>query len=128
MSKVDLLRELIKGWRSEAETLRRHSADTPATALENAADDLEARLREWRHESLAISEAAEESGYSEEHLRRKIRDGTIPNAGKEGAPRILRTDLPRKPGHRTERSASVEGASGERVGSLTQEMRAVAES
>lgn len=83
---------------------------------------------EWRNEALTPDQAAEETGYSAEHLRRKIRDGTIPNAGEEGSPRVLRKDLPRKPGHRAERSASVEAASGQRVDSLTQEMRAVAES
>ncbi|MDE2782551.1 MAG: hypothetical protein OXK77_06320, partial [Gemmatimonadota bacterium] len=41
-------------------------------------------------------EAARESGYSADHLGRLVRDGRIPNAGRPGAPRIARTDLPRK--------------------------------
>ena len=43
-----------------------------------------------------LVEAARESGYSADHLGRLVRDGKIPNAGRPGAPRIARRDLPRK--------------------------------
>ena len=58
--------------------------------IQNAQDD----------ELLTLREAAAISGYTEDHLGRLIRDGTIPNTGRRGAPRIRRGDLPRRPGRR----------------------------
>lgn len=58
------------------------------------ADELEAALRAAAHETLTLEEAARESGYSVAHLARLIQRGTIPNAGRKYAPRILRTNLP----------------------------------
>jgi hypothetical protein len=40
---------------------------------------------------------AAEAGIPLLHLGRLVRDGVIPNAGRERSPRILRRDLPRKP-------------------------------
>ncbi len=34
--------------------------------------------------------------YSADHLGRLVREGKLPNAGREGAPRIRLQDLPRK--------------------------------
>jgi hypothetical protein len=48
---------------------------------------------------LTLSEASAISGYSAEHLGRLIRKGSIPNAGRENAPRIRLRDLPVKAGH-----------------------------
>ena len=62
------------------------------------AQELETALNEWQSEELRIAEAAVESGYSKEHLRRCVRDGSIPNAGKPNAPRIRRGDVPKKTG------------------------------
>ncbi len=45
-----------------------------------------------------LTQAAEESGYSDDHLGRLVKDGTIPNAGRPGAPLIRRGLLPRKAG------------------------------
>lgn len=95
---TDGLRDLAERWRDEAETLRRRGAPGPADALESAADDLEEGLREWWLEPLTVAEAAEEGGYSADHLYAILADGRIPNAGRTGAPRIRRCDLPRKPG------------------------------
>lgn len=87
-------------WREEAEVLRRRGAPKQAQLLESAADELDERLRQWQAEKLTAPQAAEESGYTAEHLAQLVRDGTIPNAGKPGAPRIRRRHLPRKPGRR----------------------------
>jgi hypothetical protein len=48
-------------------------------------------------EPLSLREAAAASGYSEDHLARLVRQERIPNAGRRGAPRIRRGDLPRRP-------------------------------
>ena len=48
--------------------------------------------------TLTLAEAALESGYSVDHLRHAVASGQIANAGRRGAPRIRRADLPKKPG------------------------------
>ena len=83
-------------WRQRAKTLRRYGGETPATAIERCADDLEATIAERDETTYSLVEAARESGYSADHLGRLVRDGRIPNAGRPGAPRIARRDLPRK--------------------------------
>ncbi|MCZ6888601.1 MAG: hypothetical protein O7H39_08905, partial [Gammaproteobacteria bacterium] len=47
--------------------------------------------------TLSLTEAAARSGYSAAHLGRLLRRGTIPNAGRPGAPRIRVADLPTRP-------------------------------
>ncbi len=72
-------------------------ADLPAAFREIAADAREYTADE---RAAAIWERAAESGYSRDHLRRLIDEGTIPDAsGVDGSRAILRKDLPRKPGH-----------------------------
>ena len=97
--KETLLHELPVFWRARADDIRPY-APAAAQAFEDAAADLEPILREMALEVLTLGQAAEESGYSVEYLGRKVRSGDIANAGKPGAPRIRRADLPRKPGHR----------------------------
>ena len=63
------------------------------------ADEIEARALAHALEELTLRDAAEESGYTRSHLKRLLRDQAIPNAG-EGAPRLLRTQLPKKPSQR----------------------------
>ncbi|MCY3704621.1 MAG: hypothetical protein OXH08_03840 [Gammaproteobacteria bacterium] len=83
-------------WRKQAKALRRYGGETPATAIERCAEDLEATLVERDETTLSLVEAARESGYSRDHLGRLVRDGKIPNAGRPNAPRIARRHLPRK--------------------------------
>ena len=83
-------------WRRQAKSLRRYGGETPAAALERCAADLEATLVERDETTFSLVEASRESGYSADHLGRLVRDGNIPNAGRPGAPRIARRDLPRK--------------------------------
>ncbi len=83
-------------WRKKAKSLRRYGGETPATAIERCADDLEATLVERDETTFSLVEAARESGYTATHLGRLVRDGKIPNAGRPGAPRIALKDLPRK--------------------------------
>ena len=87
---------LPANWRRQAKSLRRYGGETPATAIERCADDLEATLVERDETTFSLVEASRESGYSADHLGRLVRDGKIPNAGRAGAPRIALRDLPRK--------------------------------
>lgn len=92
------LEALASQWRAVAAEMRRYGAETPATTLLQAAAELDAALAEERAAVLTLAEAAELSGYSTDHLARMIRDGKIPNAGRPNAPRIRRSDVPRKAG------------------------------
>ena len=87
---------LPANWRKRAKALRRYASESPAVALERCAAELEDTLRELDETTYSLVEAARESGYSADHLGRLVRDGRIPNAGRPGAPRIARRDLPRK--------------------------------
>lgn len=88
---------LPDSWRDRADELERY-APPAAAAFREAADELEEALRLAAEESLTLQEAADESGYSTRRLRELLADGTIPQAGRKGAPRIRRGDLPIKPG------------------------------
>ena len=91
------LRRLADSWRTEAERLRQLEAAGQAAAFEHLANELEATLAAWDSSSLTIREASEHSGYTEAHLRRLVRRGHIPNAGRKNSPRIYRRDLPVRP-------------------------------
>jgi hypothetical protein len=88
--------DLPAAWRERATELRRFGAEPQAVTLEAVAAELEAALRAADDEELTLKEAAAESGYSAERLRHKVAEGDVPNAGRKGAPRIRRADLPRK--------------------------------
>lgn len=95
-----ILTTLLEQWRTRAETLREFGMDTRGAELwDRAADELEASAQHSLMEPLPLEVAEVESGYTRGHLRREIRDGRLPNAGSEKEPRILRCNLPRKPGH-----------------------------
>ena len=103
------LDRLISQWRDEAETLRRRGVAVHATLLESCADELERELDRWENELLSIKEAAAESGYSEETLRRKARSGKLPaerSSGKKTHLKLRCGDLPIKPIRRNAASSS----------------------
>jgi hypothetical protein len=72
-------------------------AEGAARALEEAAAELEAAQREEDNEILSAGDAARLSGYSEEQIRRILRQQPDLNCGRTGKPAIRRRDLPRKP-------------------------------
>ena len=98
---------LAEQWRSEAETLRRRGAAAEAVALESCAEELEAVLKNWQDQLLTPEQAARETGYSAEHLRRQVRGGQLAAERGEGTKshiKIRRRNLPAKP--RGDRGAS----------------------
>ncbi len=100
---------LAAQWRDEADTLRRRGAEVQAVALESCADELERELDSLENELLSIKEAAAESGYSEETLRRRVRKGEIGavrSNGKNSHLKLRRGDLPTKPVRRNAASSS----------------------
>jgi hypothetical protein len=114
------LTDLPIDFRERAVLLREYgAAEGVAIAWERAATEVESALRAHGLEALTLSEAASESGYGVDHLRRLIRDGTIPNAGNDREYRVLRRHLPKKPGH------AVASAGPQVASSRTQAARAV---
>ena len=98
---------LISQWREEVDTLRKRGATTQAVTLESCADEMEAALKDWQEQLLTPEQAAKETGYSAEHLRRQVRGGRLSAKRGEGAKshiKIRRRDLPAKP--RGDRGAS----------------------
>ena len=83
-------------WRSKATLFREHEEAGVAIAYERCASELEGALDQEADTVLTLQDAAEISGYSADHLGRLVREGKLPNAGREGAPRIRVRDLPRK--------------------------------
>jgi hypothetical protein len=107
-------------WRDRAQLFRAHGAHAQAATLEGVAAELDHSLYATEHEPLTLAAAADESGYSISQLRRMIREGTLPNAGNVGAPRVVRMNLPRKPGF------AVDGPVQHDISSRRQIARAVA--
>ena len=92
-------REILDRWHARRDELAALKATVDgATLCDQAIADLELLVAGGGDEALNLVEAARESGYSVTTLRRNIRDGSIPNAGRANAPKILRRDLPRKAG------------------------------
>lgn len=91
---MSAMRDLIAQWRNEAETLERCGHERTGKLIRRLAVEAEEALRDHSEETLTLAEAALESSYSNEHLRKMVASGTIPNAGERGRPRIRRSDLP----------------------------------
>ena len=89
---------LSSRWRTHAKLFRDHAEEPLARAYEACATELEEALASEGDVALTLRQAAEESGYSADHLGRLLREGTIPNAGRPRAPRIARGHLPMKSG------------------------------
>lgn len=88
---------LMARWRAAAAQLKRWGAQVdPVRLVEDILEDIEAVFDAETNDLLNLTEAAEESGYSADHLGRLLRDGIILNRGRKNAPRIRRADLPRK--------------------------------
>jgi hypothetical protein len=87
------LRELADEWREEAARLARRGYDREAHAAESYASELEGRLLEWELQELTLEQAASELGLRYDTLQRRVASGELPNAGRNGAPRVRRCDL-----------------------------------
>src|SRR4051812_14653507 len=87
---------LVVQWRDLAAVLRDEGYVEGATINERRAAELESCLRIQADFRLSIQQAALESAYSEEHLRRLLRENPQLNCGRPGKPLIRRGDLPRK--------------------------------
>ncbi len=88
--------DLPNAWRARATLLRQHGAGDVARTWELAADEIEEAWATLGEDTLSLVDAARISGYCADHLGHLVKTGKIPNAGRTGAPRIRRADLPMK--------------------------------
>ena len=90
--------ELLTRWAQRAAEFQRVTAMVDGhLVISELIAELETLFREEESETLTLEQAADNSGYSVDHLARSLRSGAIPNAGRKGQPRVRRGDLPRKP-------------------------------
>jgi hypothetical protein len=88
---------LAARWREDAQVLRRYGATSRARLLEQMAAELEATTAADATATVALSVAAEVSGFTRAHLRRLIREGKLGTEATEGTePQVHLSDLPRK--------------------------------
>lgn len=81
--------EFAAKWTTEAHAMDQRSALVNGAALlQEVPRDLDAVTREHGEESLTLVEASRESGYSADYLGLLARQGRIPNAGRQNAPKI----------------------------------------
>ena len=92
--------ELVAKWRQEGNAYDRDGVLVRGEALlRRVADELEAAARAHEDELLTVAQAAEETGLSEETLRRQVREGTLPavrNDVLRSHIKLHRGDLPQK--------------------------------
>ena len=87
----------VEKWASEALQLRRRRALVDGAALlDDVLADFAALTTAVADELLNLRQAAQESGYSADHLGRLVREGRICNSGRPHSPRVRRCDLPQK--------------------------------
>ncbi len=95
------LAALAERWQDEASGYERDRAMVEGhLLLRRLVDEMREAWHEDQREPVTVAEASALSGFSRSHLYHCIEDGTLPNAGRRGTPRIRRRDLPRKPGTR----------------------------
>jgi hypothetical protein len=98
---MTLIQQALDELRSKACELREvFGDDIRARSIEWAVGRMEVALARESNEPLSLAEAAQLSGYSQEHLARLVRRGRIPNRrppGSKGRILISRSDLPQRP-------------------------------
>lgn len=96
---VGTFRDRADAWRAEALRFEQHQCVEVAATLRRAAEELEEDIREWGDKLLTVGQAAAESGYSAEYLRRLVREGKLRVDRQQGSKnriRVWRRDLPVK--------------------------------
>lgn len=94
------IRGIAQEWKRQSRELgTRYGISQVTRTLDSLAADLLQAVDTAENRLFNLTEAAEVSGYSADHLGRLVRAGTIPNAGRPNAPKIALRDLPMRPGH-----------------------------
>jgi hypothetical protein len=80
-------------WRERAALFRSHGARAQAMTLQLLATELEEALAQEQEQLLSRAEAVEQFEIHPDTLTRYVRDGELPNRGRQHAPRYRRGDL-----------------------------------
>lgn len=91
------MEKLADEWLDQASRDEARGLVLAASLMRAAVSEMLARINDLQSEALTLSQAAEESGYSRDHLRRLLRSGRLSNAGEKGKLMVLRRTLPLKP-------------------------------
>ena len=79
------VRAFLSERRAEADILRRYLDDRGAALAEKFAIELE--------DAVTVNDAAQATGFSADHIRRRLSNGELNNVGNPGKPAIRRGDL-----------------------------------
>lgn len=91
-------REILQRWIARRDELARLKASVDGAKLcEDVLSDLDQLLAVRKGETVTLSQAADITGYSKDHLARLIRNGSIWNAGRKHRPLLRVSDLPVRP-------------------------------
>jgi len=97
---MPISRDILDRWTKRRDELRKlHATVDGAVICDEILADLDALQRADDADLLTLAQAATASGYCADHLGRLIKAGTLTNYGRRHAPRVRRSDLPRKPGY-----------------------------
>ena len=97
METLDWLDRLTRLWRSHARSERERQREDLAQVWERAVEEVLKAEAEWERTPLRLADAAKESGYTYQGLRKMVEKGDLRNIGRPGPPfYVLRGDLPRK--------------------------------
>lgn len=89
--------EILDRWRGRlADWTRLGATVNGERVASEVLADLKAMADAFDDAGVSLTEASHESGYSTRQLSRMVRDGTLKNVGRPNAPRLLRSQLPRK--------------------------------
>lgn len=97
MQLSNTLSALVERWKREAQQAsERFGLPSHAHLILKHVEDLEHAVSEMDNEHLSLTDAANECGYSPDHLGRLVKDGSLHNHGSKHRPKVRRGDLPKK--------------------------------
>jgi hypothetical protein len=90
--------EILERWIARRDELERlHASVDGAKLCEDVVNDLEKLIVAREEATVTLTEAAEITGYSTDHLARLVKNGRIRNAGRKYRPLLMLRDLPVRP-------------------------------
>ncbi|MBA3342897.1 MAG: hypothetical protein H0T48_13815 [Gemmatimonadaceae bacterium] len=90
--------EIRERWIARREEFQRFHVQVDGAALvDELLEDLKQLAAATGAIALTLRQASERTGYTTDSLSRLIRQGKLTNVGRRGAPRVLVSELPKRP-------------------------------